>query len=154
MGTTLCVALDRNIEDIEINNDRVLLANLVGDSKSMAALCSKLGVPSLSDFQSYDPQLAAQFLNDPEAIEAAVAKSPPIQWFSPADALPTLRALLAHFADARFVQERGRRRKVAGKMEWEPVDRTDDLLRELGDLEAVLSHAMNCNRKFRIFVGF
>jgi hypothetical protein len=154
MGATLYVALDRNIDNIEINNDRVFLANLVGDRKAMDALCSKLGVSSLSDFQSYDPQMVAQFLHDPEAIKAAVAKSPPIQWFNPTDALPTVRALQAHYAQIRFVQERGRRRKVAGKVEWEPLDRTEDLLRELRDLEAILSHATISGGKFRIFMGF
>jgi hypothetical protein len=41
MSTTLYIALDRKIDGIEINNDRVFLAKLVGDPASMGILCSK-----------------------------------------------------------------------------------------------------------------
>ena len=107
----------------------------------------------MSDFQSYDPQMLAEYIEDAQAKKELIEKSPPIEWFNPADALPTLLALHAHYSKARFVQERGRGRKVGGKWQWEPLDRTDDLLRELRDLEKVLVEAQSNGCKFRIFIG-
>jgi hypothetical protein len=152
MSTTLYIALDRRIDGVQLNNDRVFLAKLVGDPASMGALCGKLGVASLCDFSSYDPQLLAEFIDDPREREPAIAKAQPIEWFNPSEALPVVKALQVHFEQTRFVQERGR--KPAGKREWEPVDRTNDLMRELRDLEEALSHAENAGAKFRLYTGF
>jgi hypothetical protein len=150
MSTTLYIALDPETDGIEINNDRIILAKLVGDPVSMGALCGRLYVTSLCDFQSYAPQLLADFLDDPAELEASIAKAQPVQWFRPSEALPTVRALQVYYGQARFIQERGR--KLAGK--WETVDRTDDLLRELRDLEEVLSGAEDAGARFRLYVGF
>ncbi len=150
MSTTLYIALDRKIDGAQLNNNRVFLAKLVGDPDSMGILCGKLGIKSLCDFQSYDPQMLADFMDDPKELETAIAKALPIQWFNPSEALPVVKALQLHFEQTRFIQERGR--KEAGK--WEAVDRTDDLMRELRDLEAALSHAENAGAKFRLYVGF
>ena len=149
MGMTLYTALQPKVAGLQINNDRVFLADLVGEAKGMESLCKELGVRSLSDFQSYDPQMLAEYIDDPQAKKEFIEKSPPIEWFNPADALPTLLALHAHYSKARFVQERGRGRKVGGKWQWEPLDRTDDLC----DLETVLVEAQSNGSKFRIFIG-
>jgi hypothetical protein len=143
MSTTLYVATDRDLAGVEINRDRVLLADLVADHVGMGAICSKLGVMSLSDFQSYDPEMAASLIEDEEAKKAAIAKAQPITWFSPGDAIPTIRALFLHYREGRFVQER----------EGAPVDRTEDLLKELNDLEFVLGQLGNAGGKFRLFIG-
>jgi len=150
MSTTLYIALDRKIDGVQLNSDRVLLAKLVGDPSSMDTLCGKLGVKSLCDYQSYDPQLLADFIDDPIGLEAAIAKAQPIRWFNPSEALPVVKALQLHFDETPFILERGRR--VAGK--WEAVDRREDLVRELRDLEEALSHAENADAKFRLYVGF
>ena len=42
---------------------------------------------------------------------------------------------------------------VDGKAQWEPRDRTDRLLSELNDLEAVLVYAIEKGAKFRIYIG-
>jgi hypothetical protein len=152
MGNTLYCATDTKIDGLQLNNDRVFLAGLVGEHHAMAALCQSLGVPSLSGFQSYDPQMLADFIDDPKELAEAIAKAAPIQWFNPADAIPTLIALQTHYQTARYIQQRGR--KPAGKREWEPVDRTDDLLAEIKDLETVLLRAVDAGAKFRIYVGF
>jgi hypothetical protein len=117
VSTTLYIATDRKIDGVQLNNDRVFLAKLVGDPASMGALCSKLGVASLCDFQSYDPQTLAEFIDDPDKRAAAIAKAQPIRWFNPSEALPTVKALQVHFEQTRFIQERGR--KPAGKREWD-----------------------------------
>jgi hypothetical protein len=145
MGMTLYVALDRSIEGIEINNDRVFLSSIVGPHEKMDELCNKLGVPSLSGFQSYDPQEIARFIDDPNERKALIEKmerEEPIQWFDPGVALPAVRALQQHFAVARFMS--GRRN---------PQDRTEDLLNELRDLEAVLRAAARAGARFRLHIG-
>jgi hypothetical protein len=96
--------------------------------------------------------MLADFIDDPKELAEAIAKAAPIQWFNPADAIPTLIALQTHYQTARYIQQRGR--KPAGKREWEPVDRTDDLLAEIKDLETVLLRAVDAGAKFRIYVGF
>jgi hypothetical protein len=152
MRTTLYVALDRKIGGFQINNDRVLLAKLVGDTASITALCNAVGVTSLCDFQSYDPQLLAEFVDEPEVLEVAIAKAKPIQWFEPSEALPVVEALENHFRHAPFIQERGL--YMTRTKEWEPVDRKEDLGRELQDLKEVLSHAEKAGAKFRLYIGF
>jgi hypothetical protein len=85
-------------------------------------------------------------------LKQAIAKAAPIQWFDPADALPTIRALHAHYAEARFIKPKGR--KPAGQREWEPIDVTERLLAELKDLEVILTRAMESGDKFRIYSIF
>ena len=145
MGQTLYISLDRELNGVEINNDRVFLAGLVGDSKSMATTASKLGTTSLSTFQSYSAEDMADLVDDPGELESGAVK-----WFEPKDALPVVKALQEHYANARLVIERGR--KQGGK--WEPMDRTGDLLGELRDLEHVLTEADKAGAKFRLHIGF
>jgi len=154
MGTTLYIALDQESVAIELNNDRVFLADLVSDHEAMAKLCHTLGVRSLSEFQSYDPELIGSFVEDKEARKLAIAKARPIEWFNPSDALSTIPALISHYETNRFIQERGQGRKVGGKIEWQPLDRTADLIRELKDLEDVLSYAADHGVRFRLYIGF
>jgi hypothetical protein len=131
MGTTLYIATNQPL-DIEMNNERRILASLVGDHESMNALCAKLKVPSLSGFQSYDSQGLAGFIDDPDELKKAIANAAPIQWLNPADALRTLTALRRHYAEARLINPRGR--KPAGQREWEPIDVTQRLLAEVPHL--------------------
>ena len=152
MGTTLYTTLHPETTEIETNNDRVFLAELVGDYESMAALCGQLAVTSLSEFQSYDAAAMAEMIDDAGERAALIANAPAIQWFEPAEALPVVHALRKHYAGAGFIHEQGRR--PAGKKKWEPVDRTQDLIGELDDLASVLDYAETSKRKFRIHVGF
>jgi hypothetical protein len=110
----LHVALDRKIDGLKINNDRVFLAKLVGDPVVLGSLCRKLGVPSLCDFQSYDPQFLAEFIDDPQKLAAAMLKPPPLQWFDSSKALPVLKALRLHFEQARFIMNVGANRPARG----------------------------------------
>jgi hypothetical protein len=96
MGTTLYLATDTKINGLELNNDRVFLAKIVGDHEAMQELCKNLKVPSLGSFLSHDPRGLAAFIEDPEELKRAIAGAAPIQWFDPADALPTIRSLKAH----------------------------------------------------------
>lgn len=150
MSTALFISLDRTVPGFDPNaRGRVFLSWLVGDHESMGALCRRLGVPSLSSFQSYDPKGLAQFIDDPAKLAAAMAKARPVEWFDPAAALPAVRAVREHYGVARFVRPRGRR--VGGK--WQDVDRTDDLLAELDDTAAVLLTAAEHGVRFRFHIG-
>ncbi len=149
MGNTLYIATSQPL-DVEMNNERRILARLVGDHRPMEALCAKLRVPSLTGFQSYDPQGLAEFIDDPDELKQAIAKAAPIQWFEPADALPTIRALQTHYAEARVIIPKGR--KPAGQRAWQPADVTERLLAELKDLEGILAQALKAGAKFRIYL--
>lgn len=145
MGTTLYISLDRPVEGLEPNAcDRVFLAEIVGEVDGLATLSRTLGVRSLADFQSYAAEDMAGLSDEP------LPEGPPVEWFDPAAALPAVRALAEHYRAARFVRERGRR--LQGKSE--PVDRTDDLLDELRDCEAVLAAAGAAGARFRFHIGF
>jgi hypothetical protein len=145
MGTTLYISLDRPVQGLEPNAcDRVFLADVVGDVDGLETLSRRLGVPSLANFQSYAAEDMAGLTDGP------LPEGPPVEWFDPAVALPALSALAEHYRVARYVRERGRR--VQGK--WEPVDRTDDLLDELRDCEAVLAGAAAAGARFRFHIGF
>jgi hypothetical protein len=133
MSTTLYVALDRSIDGLELNNERVLLAKLVGDAARMATLCGQLGVDSLSDFQSYDRELLAEFIDTPNMLESAIAKAQRTEFFRPSEALPIVKALRLHF---------------------ETQHGASRLVGELHNLEEVLSHAESAGAKFRLYVGF
>ena len=151
MGATLYLATDPPLNGVELNNDRVFVAEIVADDKALAALCEKLGVRSLADFQSSDPKMLAAFIRNEAMLQRMMAKMPPVKWFDPSEALPTVRALRDHYRTARFIQERGC--KPAGKSKWEPLDRTDDLIAEFDDLESVLSEAAKAGARFRIYIG-
>jgi hypothetical protein len=149
MGTTLYLATDPPLKGVELNHDRVFLADLVGEQRLLDELSAKHGVRSLAEFQSYDASMFADFVGEEKT--KTWAKESPVEWFDPADALPTLRVLRDHYRTARFIQERGR--KPAGKSTWEPVDRTDDLLSEIDDLESVLTKTAEAGARFRIYIG-
>lgn len=149
MGTTLYMAVDGDMGDVEINNDRVFLCHLVADHRAMTELAKKLGTVPLSKFTSYAPEDFGEYIDDPTERAEVVAKAPPTEWFDPSLAIPAVRALEGHFATARFIRERGNRQD--GKLH--AVDRTDDLLNELKDLEMVLSRAAEVGARFRFFVG-
>jgi hypothetical protein len=145
MGTTLYISFDRPVDGLEPNAcDRVFLAKIVGDPDGLETLSRTLGVPSLADFQSYAAEDMAGLTDEP------LGEVPPVEWFDPAAALPALPALAEHYRVNRFVQERGRR--VQGK--WESVDRTDDLVAELRDCEAMLAGAAAAGVRFRFHIGF
>jgi hypothetical protein len=151
MGTTLYLATDPPLKGVELNNDRVFLAKIVGDYKPLEALCEKLGVRSLADFQSYDPKMLGAFIEDEAILQEMMAKAPPIQWFDPKEALAAVRALRSHYAAAGFTRQRSRR--VSGKVELEQEDRTGDLLVEFDDLEMVLAEVAKAGARFRIYIG-
>jgi hypothetical protein len=146
MGTTLYISLDPPVPGCDPNAaDKVFLADLVGDQKTMGLLSKQLGVRSLADFQSYAPENLGDIIG-----EAELAKLPPAKWFDPAEALPAVLALQSHYAGARFVRPGGRR--VGGKSQ--DVDRTDELLDELQHTESVLQAAADAGARFRFHVGF
>ena len=154
MSTTLYISFDREVPGLEPNaEDKVFLAQLVGDSDAMDALARQLGTPSLSSFQSYVADDLSDLVDDPDdpqMQEMLADADQKVEWFDPSEALPAVRALAAHYAKARYIQQGGRRK--AGKSE--DVDRTDDLLAELKHTEQVLTAAAQHGARYRFHIGF
>jgi hypothetical protein len=152
MGITLYIALDVVVDGIQIDRDRVYLAKLVGDAPTMGELCGTLGVKSLSEFQSYDPELLVEFIDDPGDLEAAIANAAPVRWFDPAEALLVVKALQLHFEEARLgLKHRG---QPADRRRLEPFENLDELILDLQDLYQVLAIAENAGAKFRLYLSF
>src|SRR5581483_4230046 len=98
MGMTLYVAADRELPDADLNNDRTTLPKLLGEPEMLETLSRRLGVRSLADFQSYEAEQLAQYVDDDEIRQKILNESPPLEWFDPNEALLSVRALLAHYA--------------------------------------------------------
>jgi hypothetical protein len=58
-------------------------------------LAEQLGLTRLTDFVSVDPSAVGEFLRQ-QGIDPEEHPIPDEEWFTPADALPTVRGLLAH----------------------------------------------------------
>src|SRR2546423_8327536 len=144
MSRTLYISLNREIRGIELDKDRIFLAKLVAGHEQMAALAAQLGILSLSDFQSYSPDDLSDLADNSKQLPPESA-----QWFDPADALPAVRALQTHYVQVRFIPESRMRNSRRP-----PLDRTDDLLSELRDLEDILFGAVKAGAKFRLHIGF
>ena len=150
---TLYVTFNSPVDTASIDNDRILLASVVGELESLNAICEQLSVKSLADFQSYDPSDLAEFIDDPEERAALVANAAPIEWFDASQALPTVQKLHNYFARYGFMHSQ--RSKPAGERKWivESVDKTTEILKELRDLELMLSLAAKTGAKFRLHIG-
>jgi hypothetical protein len=143
MSHSIYVAFDREVESIA-TYDFTLLNAMIADREAMDALSRKLGVASLSKFESQDPREAlSQLIEDPAKLEAAVAKSPPVKYFNPADALISVSALVAHYASTPYVVQ---------SRKGGPKDETKTLMSELGQLQTVLLQAQKVGARFRLFV--
>jgi hypothetical protein len=144
MSHSLYVAFDSQVENIP-TYDFTLLSRMIADREAIDALSRKLGVVSLSEFESQDPRQAlSQLIEDPAKLEAAVAKAPPAKYFNPDDALVSISALVAHYATTPYVVQS---RKV------EANDETKTLMGELGQLATVLLQAQTVGARFYLFVG-
>lgn len=69
-------------------------------------LATAAGLPPLGGFVSEDPENVADLVDDEDEAEEILARLPPVRWWPPADALPTverLRELVA--ADTGVVKQ-------------------------------------------------
>lgn len=87
MSTALYAVVDKGSAAESARMDGKALSGAI---EQLDAVAEELGLPKLSTFLSMDPEeVAAVGGLDP-------ADLPPMQWFAPAKALPTVRALLEH----------------------------------------------------------
>jgi hypothetical protein len=93
MGTGWRVALKRDLP---------AAANIAVDGKALIyrqhdldELAGQLGLAPLTGFVSVDPSAVGEFLRQ-QGIDPDEHPIPEEEWFSPADALPTVRGLLGH----------------------------------------------------------
>jgi hypothetical protein len=110
-------------------------------SRALAALdqaATEAGMAPLSGFVSEDPENVLDAVDDEDEAEELLAKLPPVRWFDPAKALPSIAAVLAR-VDGGAVEGMKNPAKVAA---------------ELRDLQAILKTAIAKRATFRFFHEF
>lgn len=99
-------------------------------------LAARLALPPLSQFVSEDPENVFDAVDDEDEAKELLATLPPVRWFPPADALPTVRGLLARLASGRPV---------------EGVRNPAKVIPELRNLEVVLEYGAGKRARFRFY---
>jgi hypothetical protein len=97
MGVGWYVALERDVAGIAgalPHNGKALLFA----QHHLEEMARTLELPPLKDFFSSDPTAVAAYLRG-QGVEADEEELAPEEWFDPADALPTVRALLGCLHD-------------------------------------------------------
>lgn len=142
MSTTLYISLEKKVRGLNPNDaDRIRLADVVADYEIIEPLARKLKVRSLSEFQSYDPQDAAEFIDDPEELKRIIAAAPPLEWFDPKEGVKAIRAFRDYFqANPKDIPGRARKNPEA-------------LIAELEEVESVLERAQKNRVRFRFHIG-
>jgi len=64
-------------------------------------LAEKAELPLLSAFVSEDPEKVYDLVDDEDEAEVLLAKLPRVRWSKPADALPTVKKLIAQLKNAK-----------------------------------------------------
>jgi hypothetical protein len=142
VSTTLYISLEKKVRGLNPNDtDRVLLADVVADYEVLEPIARKLRVRSLSEFQSYDPHDAAEFIDDPEELKKVIASAPPLEWFDPTDGIKAIRAFREYFGTNS--------KKIPGRARKNP----EALFLELEEVESVLEQAQKNRVRFRLHIG-
>lgn len=90
MGTAFFIVLERKVDGLDTGMDGKSLSLHIEPLDDAAR---QAGVRPLSEFFSVDPTQASEFMEG-EGADAGGIKLPPLQHFSAADGLTTIRALL------------------------------------------------------------
>ena len=97
------------------------------------------GLPRLSDFLSEDPENVYDLVDDEDEAEELLAKLPKVRWFDPADALPTVAALIAGMEDGE---------SIAG------IKNPAKVITELRNIETVLQYGASKRATFWFYQDF
>ncbi|NBV24604.1 MAG: hypothetical protein EBS05_22120 [Proteobacteria bacterium] len=127
MGAAYYIVLERELDGVKTDMDGKSLSRHM-DALDEAA--RSLGVKPLSEFFSADPAEAAAFMAD-EGMEPDDLELPPLQHYTAADGLVTVRALVNH---------------EAGK--------ADDVGQDLSDCERILTAADQHGIRWHFAVDF
>ncbi len=90
MGASFCAVFEAEVPTL--GGDHPTLLRRQGRLDRLAA---DAGLTPLGAFESYDPADAADLMDDGDELPANL---PPARWFSAADGLAAVRALVAHLA--------------------------------------------------------
>jgi hypothetical protein len=86
MGSALYIVAEKDLSDFDMVVDGKALARA---EKDLSAVCARIGVKSLMNFFSQNPDDLADMLGED------VPDLPPEKWFEAQDGLVTIRALLS-----------------------------------------------------------
>jgi hypothetical protein len=112
---------------------------VAGSLVALDRLAKEAKVSPLSQFISEDPENVCDLVDDEDEAEELLAKLPPVHWFEPSEALPTVAALLA---------------RLAKKDEVIGIKNTAKTTNELRDFETILQYGAGKRAKFRFFREF
>jgi hypothetical protein len=121
--------------DEELMEHKAVARALAGLDK----LAAEAKVTPLSKFVSEDPENVYDLVDDEDEAEELLAKLPPLKWSKPADAMPTVKKLLAAIKGAK------------------PTTSIKDPVKvsvELKDLETILKFAEAKKATFRFYREF
>lgn len=112
---------------------------VAGALKALDALAAEAGVKPITQFVSEDPENVMDLVDDEDEAEEILAKLPPVQWFQPGEALPTIAALIS---------------KVSGGGEFPGIKNPTKVAKELRDLETILQTGESKRATFRFYKEF
>src|SRR4051812_8573104 len=87
MGSALYIVSKKEVPGVDMLIDGKALA---ASEEELAAICARIGVKSLMDFFSQNPEELADLLGE------EVPNAPSEEWFDAKEGLATVRALLSH----------------------------------------------------------
>jgi len=125
----------------EDGGDEMLMEHkaVAGALKALDRLAGEAGLLPLSQFISEDPENVMDLVDDEDEAEELLAKMPPLKWFEPGEAIPTVSALVAHLA---------KQEDVTG------IKSISKTVKELRDFETILKYCTTKKAKFRFYKEF
>jgi hypothetical protein len=125
----------------EDGGDEMLIEHkaVAGSIKTLDRLAVEAKVPPLSQFVSEDPENVCDLVDDEDEAEELLATLPPVRWFEPSEALPTIAALLA---------------RLAKKDEIVGIKDSVKTIKDLRDFETILKYCAGKRAKFRFYREF
>jgi hypothetical protein len=133
MGSALFIALEHEIPGFDQSEYSKVLASAGEELDSVA---TQLGVQPLMSYFSKDPEEVAEFLDD-EGVVLDEMPIPDETWYTAADGLKTIDALLGHY------------QSVA-----DPPSQTDDIVKDLLEFQGVLRRAAAEGVRWHLDVDF
>jgi hypothetical protein len=125
----------------EVGGDEMLIEHksVAGALKTLDRLADEAKLSPMSHFISEDPENVYDLVDDEDEAEKLLVELPPVQWFEPNAALPTIEALLA---------------RLAKKVEIVEIKNAAKTVKELQDLATILKYADGKKARFRFYREF
>jgi len=138
----LFIRLARKSEPLdEDGGDEMLIEHkaVASSLKALDRLASEAKLAPLSQFISEDPEKVYDSVDDEDEAEELLAKLPPVQWFEPSAAIPTVAALVA---------------RLSKKDEVPGIKNAAKTVKELRDFETILKYCTAKRAQFRFYREF